>query len=165
MKTESLHTLGFVLLLSTPVWMSTLNSCGGGNIMLDQTAGNPSILGTNPSDDDQATSAQYFTDNLYPIMKATSGAGCASNSCHGTDSSNASTITFFQIDRDSAENTLKWASVRRTTVQIGTYASSSSLLLKTRKDTNHPNSTPPQGFQAWTDEQKAMLDTWAGLSQ
>lgn len=145
----------------------TFISCGSGDYTIDPDQGIESQVGDTTSGGTTGggttggggtTPQQYFTDNLWPLMKltATNGTGCANSSCHGNVG--ASNQTFFKVDAASATNSWNWASVRRRSVDTSTgYAGPSSVTLKSKMDSSHNT------FRSWTTAQKTLLNNWVAL--
>jgi hypothetical protein len=130
--------------------------CGSGDYTIDPNAGLESESGGTTGGTGGAAAQTFFTDNLWPIMKFTSGTGCANGGCHGNIS--ASPQTFFKVDATSASNSWNWSGVRRKRVDRTTgFAGVSSVTLKARKDGGHNT------FQNWSAAQKALLEDWVGL--
>lgn len=138
----------------------TCAGCGSGDYTIDPQSGIENELGSSPGGggSPSASAQQYFTDNLWPIMKltGTSGTGCANSGCHGNAS--APNQTFFKVDASSATNSWNWASVRRKNVTTSSgYAGASSVTLKSKMDSNHNT------FRSWSATQKALIDAWVAL--
>lgn len=132
----------------------TINPDGGLESQVGDTTAGGTTSGGTTAGTTGATPQQYFTDNLWPIMKLTSGKGCASGGCHNLQTPQ----TFYQVDPASASNSWNWASVRRKSVDTSTgYARSSSVTLRSRKNSNH------NSFQNWTSADKALIDAWVAL--
>lgn len=129
-----------------------LNACGDGDFRVNPSEGTLSSVGGGSGG---STALDFFTTKLYPLMIANTGnKGCLGSGCHSIPQS---TQTFFQVDAASVSNSFNWASARRTTVTVGTYAASTSDTIKNRKNQNHQN------FSNWTAAEKALVDEWSAL--
>jgi hypothetical protein len=148
----------FYLSFALFVCVAGLSRCGSGNFVLDTSQGVASnVVGNVPAD---VTPEEYFTNNIFPIVKNTSGIkGCALSGCHNVNDSPSHAQTFFQVDPSSASNSWNWASARRTTIVVGPYATSSAIRILTRSSNNHEN------FSNWTSAEKTFISTWAALSE
>lgn len=152
--------LQFSAFLFSSIFLSSLilNACGDGSIQV--TPGNLSNLsgeGGNITD----TPEEFFTDNIFPLFRQASGSGgCASSGCHLVGAAALGAQTFFQVDPDSSTESWNWASVRRTSLQTGDFASGSSDLIKNRKNDGHEAFA---NTSVWSDLNKALIDSWSSI--
>lgn len=87
-----------------------LNACGDGKVELNAERGERSELnlsGSTEVDVNNAEARDFFEENLYPIMKETSGKGCAANGCHANDDSQDE--GFYIVDSDSFDQSWEYA--------------------------------------------------------
>jgi hypothetical protein len=135
-------------------------SCGGGDVSIDRSQGIESAVnGVGGTGDN---SLVYFTNTIFPLLirgQTNAAQGCATPACHAKGSASNSAQTFFQINAASSGESWNWAQVRRNRVVEGTYASSGSQTLKSKKDANH------NSFSDWSSDEKLKIDGWSALSQ
>jgi hypothetical protein len=133
---------------------SVCAACGDGDFRVNPTAGNRS---NSSGGQTPATADQFFTQRLYPLMLASTGAkGCIG--CHPPDETRPQ---YFQISAASAATSLLYANARKTTVTQGTYADEFSKTLQEQMEANHPN--VGSGFGAWTDAEKERVTEWTNF--
>lgn len=149
----------YSLLVIGVIGLLFLSACGEGSIEINKKNALESEVNIKNSGVKKNINSEeariFFEENLWPLMKESSGAGCASATCHKlTDDPH----TFFSVDSESAENSWNWAKVRRFELESGDYLDPKAIktprLIKDQMEDNHFN------FNAWTADQKALVTTW-----